>query len=378
MRFLTSAAAFFFSATILFAHAAGSPPAPLSGPPPNSNPNIMVEGPLQLGNGGFWGDVYYRSNPNRFTPELIQNSSCVFVYYHGGGFVGGDPRMSGQQSGVNPVQTLANEFVGNRNCIMISYTYPLTTPAPGTPDQADYLYGALSFIWPGTASAAFADLYNNHISQWKISNPTMKIYVGGNSAGSLIAQRVALDPRFSIDESFVMALPVMKGGPGYVGAIDGCSGVDCNWSRTLWNYPTFDGTDISNYISYHSAYRPQLKTNVILNACDAVVNLGAAMRGYLNNIPNARISVRKGYSAAEIAQANGLSPVPPYTDPRWIGAQHGIERVLWEDYFQGNNSAKWHTFNASSVPAANGQTYKEYCDAGNTLDTDFFRTLVLN
>jgi hypothetical protein len=378
MKTLFAAGLLALAAVPTAAHATWAHTAP-STPATSPDPSIMVHPPIQIGQ--QWVDTYFRSSPGGLTPAVIYNARCVVVYYHGGGFTGGDPRGIADAADVGP--DLIVSFVKNLGCIFIAASYPLNDP--GTQQyNIQTLYGSPSVT--GSVAHTFGLLYNQYIQYWMSSNPAIRLYTAGGSAGTVLAQRLATSGNWPIQETFLIEPPV--GNPKYkdpsavsplvgdtVPPNNSCAGrfpsTTCGYYRFLFG--EFNGGANPADLSYYTNKAPNLVTNVIMNACDETAELGSAMKGYFNHIPNLKLSVHKGYTKAEL---NQIHQVPSH--PTYLGGQHGAAKPMLQEWLSGKpNPSRWAANGAMGLPAING-SYKGYCSTGNSSDDAHFRAYLNN
>ena len=344
---------------------------------PNTDSRVTVQPPIQL-DSKQWVDVYFPNTPGGLTPATIANTTCILVYFHGGSFLGGDPRDSNEGPATNPMQTMISSYVGNSGCLLISMSYPLNESTASWWTIQKILNGPEV----GSVYGAFDEIYTKWLAPWKAGNPNIRLYTTGISAGALIAQRIATDGRWAIDETILVSPPVVN--PRYVDeTIDGplntpyCDRDNpqrCEYLRNIWSWSDQVAANPADLSYYHTS-RPQLVTNVLFNACDDVVDLRAAVVGYFNRLTNVRISVHKGYTKSKIRE---VVQNPALQD--FNSLQHGAGKLLLEEFFTGvNDPSKWAAWQAPSVLAhpLTGD-YKEYCSTGNTADDHDFRLRLIN
>ena len=158
---------------------------------------------------------------------------------------------------------------------------------------------------------------------------------------------------------------------------------DCPNARFVWGYNSYAWTPSAepNDLSYYAASTPSnLQTEVIINACDEVADLGSFMRGYFNllNPSKRRISVAKGNSIQQIKDHLQIGS----DDRGYKSGQHATPGIFTPEYYQNytgtsNPSSKWAVFNATSLPEIESQ-YIKYCDTGVQADTELFRSYLIN
>ena len=149
----------------------------------------------------------------------------------------------------------------------------------------------------------FGQIYQSIFKAWEAQRAaggvTEKrlLYVGGESAGAYLAQRVATDGgawKARVNASLVAGVPILN--PAAVN-------------------PT--------------AKSEALQTHYLVNGCDDLTELGAAMKGWFNAMPGTakRVSVHKPFKTA-------------------AGAGHGDWNILYTDWM--GNAASWYVLGAGS------------------------------
>lgn len=318
------------------------------------------------GTTGPYADIYYPSSYGGFNDNLIEHASCVVVHYHGGGWIGGDPRYY-NDSGNSPMPTLVGSFAGAMNCIVVAMSYPTASLSNGTTGtllqwtplnfstqdpKVQTIYG--SIYYTGSVVHTFNEFYNTHFQSWKSRNPALKLYVAGESAGAYLAQRLATDGRWPIDTSLVAGLSIIN--PASAAGSTATSvladspttcasrlGTDqCNALKSLYGEygGGYNANDLKNYTSRNST----LVTYYFANICDGVSDVGSSILGYINTLPSAnrKISVHKSFYPS--AGTSG----------------HGGWGTLYSDW--GNyNTSQFLAFEASSYAGSDNGKYGPNC-----------------
>lgn len=363
-----------------------------STPAASPHPGVMVHPPLEFG--GQWIDTYFPASPGGLTPAVVAATNCIVIHYHGGGFVGGDPRESGAANFESILPELVTAFVVGQGCIFASTSYSLKLPTD-TNYNINGLLGAPNIN--KSVYGAFDALYTQILQPWMQSNPNIQLWTTGVSAGSVLSQRVATSGNWPISKTLLIGTTA-KNARFFGANVPGTSVPikDPLWSscETRTNDPAgcatlrdvFDHNGIfwpnpSLDISYYAQSTPtNLETNVIINACDDVTDLGSWMRGYFNHIPaaNRKISVWKGFTTTEMKNLSGLNP------SSLQGVQHAFYKFIIQDYLNGTGGTNWAAYNASNLGDINNQ-YINYCQptadpnpAASNSDTSTFRSFLIN
>lgn len=280
---------------------------------------------------GQFTDVYYNSTYGGFNDELIKNTRCVFAHYHGGGWRGSDPRYS-DLVGDTTIPTLVKYFVKTENCIVIMPSYPLA--AFNADDSLNPSYdhdgnlianfsvhdiigdvGANRIGRTGSVFHTFDLFYNQFFTKWNnlraqygIHEP-LKLFVGGESAGAYVAQRVATDGRWPVEMSVVGGQFVPNPGSVYSsgGVVSELSDLaddfqcfkqynanQCQSYRQL--YGTYSGAYNSLDLHLYNANNPNLTTYYLTNICDTLTEVGTALVGWFDTLPKERkkLMIHKG------------------------------------------------------------------------------------
>jgi len=374
----------FVISTPAIAQYSKSPPATTA---PIPAEGIMVYRPVAIN--GQWVDTYYPSHPSEgqsTPPGTGQSPSCIVVYYHGGGFHLGSPRE------VASSNQLLVAAVQRSGCMFMIPSYP-TNPGPNVQYTIPAIVGDTERA--GSVFGSFNTLFKQYIQPWMHSNPQLKIWTAGTSAGAILAQRIAASGHWPITGTFLIAPPVKNA--QYFGSeteeqdvaiLDPLgptceqrmrNDTDCSHARALFEIEksaAWSPRATTNDLSYYAASTPAgLQTHVLINACDDVADLGSFMRGYFNHLDPAHrhISIWKGFSKAEI---NALANGPDTPEHAYKGAQHAFyERILQAYLNDSTGNDSWAARNQANVPPIAGR-YRDYCEAG--ADTSHFRGNLIN
>lgn len=380
---LSTVAALFFSNT---AHSAWdqTPPAYNSNfpfPPVGLASNISTIGGVSLGNGQYV-DAYY-SNKYPWSAQTIQNATCVFVHFHGGGWYTQNTRYISPPGTpeelardlYNVIPTLANRLVKDLGCIMLAMSYPLSDVNVNTGAvtfKVSDIIGDINIR--GSAFNSFEIFYRQHYEQWKSSiNPNLALYVGGESAGAYIAQRIATNGRWPVSSSMLMALPTFN--PGVISSSmlselsenssdqHECSRDNppalCSIYRNL--YGSYNGSynqlDLSNYVNNN----PNLSNTIYLaNACDEIAEIGSSILGWFSLISANKktIAIHNGFSTASSTGHTNFTKI--YQD--FFDSVKANDSNLWIKNSLTGITEKNNSGNTSpnlTLPASG--KYKDYC-----------------
>lgn len=280
---------------------------------------------------GQYTDVYYNNAHNGFNDELIRNTRCVFVHYHGSGWRGSDPRYS-DLKGDTTIPTLVKYFVKTENCIVVMPSYPLAAfnaddslkpifdhDGKLIPDFSvhDIIgnYGSNRTGRIGSVFHTFDILYTNFFTKWNnlraqfgIHEP-LKLFVGGESAGAYIAQRIATDGRWPVEMSVVGGQFVPNPSSVYAhgDVVSELSDLEdgfqcenqynperCDAYRKL--YGNHSGAPNTLDLHHYNANNLNLTTWYITNICDTVTEVGPALVGWFDTLPKERkkLLIHKG------------------------------------------------------------------------------------
>ena len=290
-----------------------------------------------MGNGQY-SDVYYRNDRGGWITNMIDMAPCVFVHYHGGNWTGGDPRYSGDDD--TTISTLVNHYVGGLGCIFVGMSYPLAEVESSNgyikplrdhsgqmilnPTLHDIIGdndGPTMTGRTGSVFETFNLFYTKHFQQWKASSyrsTPLQLYVGGESAGAYIAQRVASDGRWAVNASLVSGVPVLNPRSRFKSTLVGSELLDddpdlvyenpndrcetqwsqpiCKQFRNLYNNKYSGEENMLDLHRYNG--NAELTTYYIANICDDLTEVGAALRGWFDGIPanKKRLFIHKGFA----------------------------------------------------------------------------------
>ena len=362
------------------------PSSPATSPIPST---IMVHPPVAAG--GQWFDTYFPSNPGGLDGTVIANTTCIVVYYHGGSFSdAATPRGNENNIGTE----MPKHYVQNQGCILIAASYS-GNPSSGPINTVGEIIGT-----PSTNQSvigSFNALYTQFLQGWMQSNPNIRLWTVGESAGTIPAQRVAASGLWPVTQTLLIS-PVVRA-PTYVSwttpgnlpvvsplGTDVCdtryTAEGCAQQRSLFGWSAGDWAQnwAQNDLAYYAASTPaSVKTNVVFNGCDDFVDLGSFMRGYFNSLsPSSRkISVHRGFSRQGILDLNKVEE-NPYPDYR--KTQHSANGKVGTLYLQNYTntsppSSDWLAFNSSNLPEIDGK-YIGYCQPPE--DGPEFRSFLIN
>jgi acetyl esterase/lipase len=375
---------------------------------------------------GQYADIYYNNAHGPLTPGTVLAANCVFVYYHGGSWLAGDPSEGTVQYPAAPLPNtqpasfnytlppfhIAAQTLG---CIVVSMSYPLsernslghlTAANIRTSTPSVYESNTITLqrimgndVTPnrnGSVFQTFDAFYNNVYLPWKTQNPNLYLMVGGASAGAYIAMRVATDGRWPVSQALVTGVPVpnprarsattvglMEDAqtPGDPNACMTKYGPDCIYFREVYTgipndgsvRPLFstgyNGGPNSMDLHLYTGHNPALTMTYYINSiCDDLTEVGAALPGWFNDLPvaNRQLMVHKSikYTPNTGAVAVGMCS-PPTCMPVSDGTGHGRFFEMLNDFQTVNANSTW-IFNSfvNGPPAtwAPPGTYAGSCD----------------
>lgn len=280
---------------------------------------------------GQYADVYYNNRFGGFTEELIKNTRCIFAHYHGSGWRGSDPRHS-DLPGDTVIPTLVNYFVKTENCIVMMPSYPLA--AFGADDSLQPMYDhdgnlianfsihdILGDYGPnrtgrtGSVFHTFDLFYQQYFTQWNalrqqfgVHEP-LKLFVGGESAGAYIAQRLATDGRWPVEMSVVGGQFVhnpysTNKDPAVISELNELpDGFQCRQQYNVNQckayrqlYGAYRGEYNSLDLHHYNGNNPLLTTYYVTNICDTLTEVGPALVGWFDTLPKERkkLLIHKG------------------------------------------------------------------------------------
>lgn len=139
----------------------------------------------------FFEDVAYGTGERQQLDILLPNSSSikgVLLFFHGGGFTGGDKDQAYDEFIEETMQTVLNN-----NIAIVSANYTLLTTSGNQ--------GVISALQDGAAALAFLESHLNNLGI-----PSNKTILAGTSAGAGISQWNAFKPQRSNQIQGVVAL----------------------------------------------------------------------------------------------------------------------------------------------------------------------------